>query len=465
MNTPCTKLHLFVDGELSATEAEAFRNHLTRCAECEVELRDLLQLELLASRALAGGGEERAETPSKVTRLRPWLHRAYRTAAPVALAAGLAAVAVFRFQAEPELPAGVWLASANERLLDARLSHPKADRFRPYVPMRGTAPSTEALPLRPLAELEERKDFRGIAAAYALRGDWQQAEAFLSREPESADKANDLAVVAMSRQRWEEALGLLGGALRQEPRHAQALWNRGLALDRRGLVKLAEQSFLEVAALPGQEEGWTKEAKVRAAELKEKHDGEEARWRRQVRETAGRLSTGAADLKALAQQPALAREALYEAVRTATTPGAVTALLPLAKELDRVGGGEVLQDYVRQMAARDFTVRAPLARDYAKLLEGQVAPGLLDTLRRSQEWDLYFGALVHTGEATKDSEGLKALARFAHAARDPWLTLLAERERAWSEDLAGRASAEQLLLTTLRTCEAYGKLFNCAQIN
>ncbi|MFP2910678.1 zf-HC2 domain-containing protein, partial [Pyxidicoccus sp. 3LFB2] len=84
MNTPCTKLHLFVDGELSATEADAFRHHLTRCAECEVGLRDLLQLELLASRALAGANGEHADGAGKVTPLRPWLHRAYRAAVPVA---------------------------------------------------------------------------------------------------------------------------------------------------------------------------------------------------------------------------------------------------------------------------------------------------------------------------------------------------------------------------------------------
>ena len=467
MNTPCTKLHLFVDGELSATEAEAFRHHLTRCAECEVGLRDLLQLEMLASRALAGAGTggEQAEHSRKVTPLRPWLHRAYRTAVPVALAAGMAAVGVFRLQAEPELPGEVWLASATERKLDARLSHPKADSFRPYVPYRGTAQTAEVLPLRPLAELEERQDFRGIAAAYALRGDWQQAEAFLLRAPDSPDKDNDLAVVALSRGRWEDALGLLGGALRREPRHAQALWNRGLALQGRGLKRLAEVSFRDAAALPAQEEGWTKEAETRANELRDSLELEEARWRTQVRETSRRLSAGTADLKELMQQPALAREAFYEAVRTATTPGAVTALVPLAKELDRVGGGSVLQDYVRDMAARDFAVRAPLARDYAKLLDGALTPGLLDSLRRSQEWDLYFGALVHTGAAAKDAEALKALARFAHASRDPWLTLLADRERAWSEDMRGRASAEQLLLNTLRTCEAYTRLFNCTQIN
>ncbi|NMO17368.1 zf-HC2 domain-containing protein [Pyxidicoccus fallax] len=465
MNTPCTKLHLFVDGELSATEAEAFRHHLTRCAECEVGLRDLLQLEMLASRALEGTGVEEAEASRKVTPLRPWLHQAYRAAVPVALAAGLAAVGVFHFQAEPELPGEVWLANATERQLDARLSHPKADRFRPFVPLRGTTHTAEVLPLRPLAELEERQDFQGIAAAYALRGDWQQAEAFLTRAPDSADKDNDLAVVAMSRGRWEDALGLLGGALRREPKHAQALWNRGLALQGRGLKRLAEVSFREAAALPEQEEGWRQEAQGRAADLHDSLETEGARWRKQVLDASTRLAQGTADLKELMRQPALAREAFYEAVRTAPSAAAVTALTPVAKELDRVGGGSVLQDYVKDIAARDFAVRAPLAGDYAKLLNGDLTPGLLDTLRRSQEWDLYFGALVHTGAAAKDAEALKALARFAHASRDPWLTLLADRERAWSDDMRGRASAEQLLLNTLRTCEAYTRLFNCTQIN
>jgi tetratricopeptide (TPR) repeat protein len=468
MNTPCTKLHLFVDGELSATEADAFRHHLTRCSECEVGLRDLLQLELLASRALAGAGGEGAEEarPGKVTPLRPWLHRAYRAAVPVALAAGMAAVGVYRYQATPEMPAEVWLASADARMLDARLSHPKADGFRPYIPMRGTSPTTEALPLRPLAELEERQDFRGIAAAYALRGDWQQAEAFLARAPASADKDNDRAVVALSRQRWEEALELVGGALRQAPKHPQALWNRGLALRGRGLLKQAEESFREVAELPGQDDGWREEARARAEELSELRRSEGARWNALVDEASKQLAQGAADVKALVQQPAVARAALYESVRTATTATQVTAMLPLAQELDRVGGGSVLQDYVNDMAKRDFTLRAPLAREYAKLVTGKTVPGLVETLRRSKEWDLYFGALVHTGEAAKDAEALKALQRFAHGSRDPWLNLLAERERARSEEQAGRAgSAEQLLLATLRTCEAYDKLFHCAEIN
>jgi tetratricopeptide (TPR) repeat protein len=465
--TPCTKLHLFIDGELPEGEAEAFRQHLTRCAECEVGLRDLLQLELLAARAL---GTVEAEAPAKVVPLRPWQHRTVRAAVPLALAAGLATVGVFQLQAEPGMPPEVYLADASARMMAARLSHPEADRWKEFGPMRGPAQAPEPLPLRPLAKLEERKDYRGIAAAYALRGDWQQAEAFLARAPESADTLNDRAAVALSKQNWEEALGYLSGALRKEPRHPQALWNRGLALREAQLLHRAEESFRQVAAMPEQEQGWRTEALARAEELRVKVREEEARWSQQVRDTRLKLVAGV-DADAVRQlvqpsQRAVTRAALYEAVRTAPTAGAVSALLPLAQELDRDGGGTVLQDYVKSVAARDFGKRAPLALEYAKLLDNPASPGVLDMLRHSDEQDLYVGALLLTGAAVKDPEALNALQRFSHASRDPWLHLLMERERARVLDAAGnRESAEQKLLTALHTCKAYEGRFRCAELH
>ncbi|MFY2562430.1 zf-HC2 domain-containing protein [Corallococcus terminator] len=477
MTTPCTnnRLHLFVDGELSATEAEAFRQHLTRCAECESGLRDLLQLELLAARAL-GGAAPVAETTdvvapvsAKVVPLRARLHQVYRAAVPLALAAGLAAVGVFRFQAPPEIPGEVWLASADSRTFEARLSHPKADRFLPYSPMRGTSQATEMLPLRPLAELEERHDFRGIAAAYALRGDWQQAEAFLGREPESADKANDQAVVALSRQRYEEALGLLTSALRQNPNHAQALWNRALVLRERDLLDRAAASFDTVASLG--EEGWSAEARRMAAELRTQLAEERVRWRRQVSDAWLTLTGDAPwDAKQLAQRPVVARAALYEAVRTVTTKEGVEALLPLARELDTLGGGSVLQDYVRQVATRDFAARAPLAQGYAGLLREREtkkdATALLESLRRSGERDIYFGALVQTGSAVVDATALTALKGFAEGTPDPWLHLLAEREGIRRELAAGHtALAEKQLMDAMLTCNGLGNIVPCMELN
>ncbi|NVJ26135.1 MULTISPECIES: zf-HC2 domain-containing protein [Myxococcus] len=476
MTTPCTnnRLHLFVDGELSATEAEAFRQHLTRCAECESGLRDLLQLELLAARAL-GGAAPVAESPdvvepvtAKVVPLRARLQKVYRTALPLAMAAGLATVFI-RFQAPVEIPGEVWLSSADSRTFEARLSHPKADRFLPYSPMRGTSQATEMLPLRPLAELEERHDFRGIAAAYALRGDWQQAEAFLGREPESADKANDQAVVALSRQRYEEALGLLTSALRQNPNHAQALWNRALVLRERDLLDRAAASFDTVASLG--EEGWSAEARRMAAELRTQLAEERVRWRRQVTDAWLTLTGDAPwDVKQLAQRPVVARAALYEAVRTVTSKEDVEALLPLAKELDTLGGGSVLQEYVRQVATKDFAARAPLAQGYAGLLREREtkkdATALLESLRRSGERDIYFGALVHTGSAVVDATALSALRGFAEGTPDPWLHLLAEREGIRRELAAGHtALAEKQLMDAMLTCNGLGNIVPCMELN
>jgi tetratricopeptide (TPR) repeat protein len=465
MNTmPCTRLHLFVDGELPEGEAEAYRQHLTRCAECEVGLRDLLQLEMLAARALQPA---EGEAPAKVTPLRPWMRQAWRAAVPVALAAGMAAVGVFRYQAEPQMPPEVWLESATGRTMEARLSHARADRFKPFSPMRGSALTPEPVSLRPLAQLEERNDYRGIAAAYALRGDWQQAEAFLAKAPDSVDTSNDRAALALSKQQWEEALGLLTGALRQEPHHPQALWNRGLALRGLGLWQRAEETFRQVATLPGQEEGWQLEARMKADELSKEVREDEARWSQQVREARARLADGAdaAEVQQLSQQKAVARAALYETVRTATDAAVVRSLMPLARELD--GGGEpVLQNYVKATAERDFAVRAPLAREYQKLLDGQASPGALDMLRHADAQDLYFGAVLLTGAAVKDEAAFKALQRFAHVARDPWLHLLVEREWARMQDAAGKAdTAEQLLLAARRTCGAYNTQFRCAELH
>jgi tetratricopeptide (TPR) repeat protein len=272
MNTHCTKLHLFMDGELTEVEAEAFRAHLPRCSECEAGLRDLLQLELLATRALGGAAvEAAAEAPreqasgGKVVALRPWLHRAYKVTVPLAAAACMSFFFV-QHRAPATVPGVVFLEDAPTRMLEARLSYPAADHHRPYGPMRGTDSTPEALPLRPLAEMFERGELRGVAAAYALRGDWQQAEAFLEKEKPSADRNNDRAVLAMSRHVYPEALSLLDAALREQPRHPQALWNRGLVLREMGQREQAAASFDAVAAL--NEPGWSDEARAAAALLR-----------------------------------------------------------------------------------------------------------------------------------------------------------------------------------------------------
>lgn len=272
MNAHCTRLHLFMDGELSESDAEGFRNHLPRCAACEGGLRDLLQLELLAARALGvGAAEQPVSNPrGNVVALGAWVRRNARVVAPLAMAASLCAIVVPRMMPVAEVPAVVFLENQSTRELEARLSDPRADQWRRYSPMRGGAEGTEAvqapLPLRPLAEMEERKDFRGIVAAYVLHGQWQQAQAVLAREPASLARDSDLAVVALQDGRHQDALALLDSVVRADPRNAQALWNRGLALRSLHQDARAARDFDQVAALG--EPGWSDEARKLADELR-----------------------------------------------------------------------------------------------------------------------------------------------------------------------------------------------------
>ncbi|RKH57964.1 zf-HC2 domain-containing protein [Corallococcus llansteffanensis] len=270
MNAHCTKLHLFMDGELSEVEAEGFRHHLPRCPACESGLRDLLQLELLAARALTTGAEQPApRAEGNVVTLGAWVRRNARVVAPLAMAASLCAVMVPRMMPVADVPAVVFLENQPTRELEARLSHPRADQWRRYSPMRGGTDVAEAqqpLPLRPLAEMEERKDFRGIVAAYVLHGQWQQAQAVLAREPASLARDNDLAVVALHEGRPQAALELLDAVVRAEPRHAQALWNRGLALHALKQDARAARDFDQVASLG--EPGWSDEARNLAQQLR-----------------------------------------------------------------------------------------------------------------------------------------------------------------------------------------------------
>ncbi len=271
MNAHCTRLHLFMDGELSEADAEGFRNHLPRCAACEGGLRDLLQLELLAARALGAGAAEApaAKPGGNVVALGAWVRRNARVVVPLAMAASLCAMVVPRMMPAAEVPAIVFLQNQSTRELEARLSDPRADNHRPYSPMRGGAEGVEAgkvtLPLRPLAEMEERKDFRGIVAAYVLHGQWQQAQAVLAREPASLARDIDLSVVALQDNRYQDALSLLDMVLRADPRNPQALWNRGLALRGLGQKESAALAFDQVAALG--EPGWSEEARKLAKEL------------------------------------------------------------------------------------------------------------------------------------------------------------------------------------------------------
>jgi hypothetical protein len=257
----------------------------------------------------------------------------------------------------------------------------------------------------------------------------------------------------MRRQDWQGALGLLRQALQANPEYPQALWNRGVVFRELGVTELAEHDFAAVEALD--ESGWSGEAYTLVTELRRERAERQRHRAAEVARLLERLSSdGRLPDEELKARPVLARAALYEAVRSAESTSRVKGLLPLATALDQLDGGEpLLRGYVHQVAARDFTVRAPLARAYAALLRDPNASSaeLLERLRASGERDILLGALLRERSRAEHEE----LLRLARESNEPLFILLSEREVTRRELAAGhRQRAEQRLLSALRTCQA-----------
>ncbi|GEN08276.1 Putative zinc-finger [Myxococcus fulvus] len=490
MSPPCHKLYLFLDGELPPVDEENFRHHLARCPMCATGLHEAMQLELLGFQALHEEGlpsdDELIAAPEAVLPAwptppwpRPSWRQRLRSLAPawpravkvwavggVALAAVLLAL-VLAVPMSRQTPPEVWGAHVSQRGLEGRVAYARADGYRRYVPMRAgpEAPeSTTPLPLSELAELEERGDLHGIAAAYLVRQDWRQASDFLRRTRPSVDRDSDLALIALEQGRREEALELLEAVLRAAPNHPQALWNRALVLRELGLSLQAAEAFDAVVRLG--EPGWSEEARLRATALRSEtnlrsrdfHDA------RAAAQNLASLEGSRLPLEEARRFPGVVRLVFYDAVRAAPTREAVLRLLPLARVLDEVQGGSTLADTVNRVSLADFQRRGPLARDYARLLrqEHPTPDAFLETLRRSGEEDLYLGALV-TLDAVEGH--LDDFERIARASQDPWLVLLAERELSVREEREGQWwKAEQRLRAALASCTGRGLAYRCATL-
>lgn len=458
MSTLCQKLHLYFDGELPPEEEENFRHHLARCDACGEQLHELMQLELLSQKAL--------EMPLPLEDLRPRRRVPSRVLWSVGAVAALAAsvLVMLTLSVRTEPPSDAWVAQAPTRSLEARVTWGSADRYRPYVPMRGGNDADSHVSLRELARMEERGELLGIAAAYLLRGDTKQAAAFLERAPASLDRECDRAVVAMESGDYERALTLLDGVLQAKPEHAQALWNRGLVLREMGLTMMAAEAFEAVAKLG--EPGWSEEAKERARTLRQETMSHIRSWQEAnaailalVTEPGARLPLAEAR-----RHPGVVRSTFYDVLGAVTSREAALALLPLAEELDRAYGGTVLRDTVRRVAERDFRRRAPLARGYAQLVrkEHPAPEAFLAELARSGEEDLYLGALLLLRAAPRHVEDF---VRAARAQKDPWFELMAERELAAQEESQGEWwKAEERLLRALESCREQRLMYRCANL-
>ncbi|WP_426746609.1 hypothetical protein VZQ01_00215 [Myxococcus faecalis] len=357
----------------------------------------------------------------------------------------------------------LWLTDARTRPLEARLSVPAADVHRPYSRPREERASV-AVPLRELARLEEKADRAGIAASYLVHGDPQQGLAHLQHAQPSLNRDNDQAVALLLLGRHDDALERLDTLLEASGRHPQALWNRALVLREMGLHLVSASVFDEVAALG--EAGWSKEAREQAAALRRSVTQRMESWKR-THAAMTRLSTDArapVPLEEARQHPGIARGLFYDAVRTAPSSARVTALLPLAELLDGIHGGTALAEYTRATAARDFTRRAPLAAEYARLLETRAAASadLLTRLRASGEADLLLGAKLRSPDAPSPPDEWESLARKWN---DPWVELLVQDALAMQEGLAGEAwQADQRLKAALTLCREKRLRPRCADL-
>ncbi|MFP2912811.1 zf-HC2 domain-containing protein, partial [Pyxidicoccus sp. 3LFB2] len=305
----CGELPRFLDGELPSEEQGRFREHLAGCESCSLAFRDALQLQLLGQVTLEAGppGASLESRRRAARRWRGWRPRWQWLTGGGVLVAALVAWVLLPWLRDAD--AVQWLVPEDGRYLEARLTYAVVDRhYRRYVSDRSEpdgAPRVTALPLHALSRMEAREDLHGIATAYLLHGAPWQARAFLRRMPPSADRACDLAVIALQRARdtepssaegtWlkqthlEEALELLEGVLRERPSHPQALWNRALVLREMGLTLLAAQAF-EAVAKQG-EPGWSDEARAQARKLRDDTLARRARVEGELRGDA-RLDDG-----------------------------------------------------------------------------------------------------------------------------------------------------------------------------
>lgn len=482
MSTPCDSLQAFADGELPPTDAQAFGTHLAGCERCQSELTRLLQLEQLGRRYLERHGQ--VEVPWHAIPRNRWL---------VAGAAVLSAVVVLllitpRFSGGPTARGVPELWARQQRTLEARVTYPEADAYHPMVQSlmgSANAPRGSEVSHAIMGQLEEQGNLSQLVAAYLAVGtpDTARAKQLLQRMQSErkwdADVLCDLGVAHYvdaqaledSRRMGElrEALHLFNEVLRRAPTHVQARWNRALVYRDLGLPLLAMEEFSALERTEPNDQ-WRNEAREKRTRLASALQQRQANWK--AADSAGfeLISRGVSALpEALryADVPLMRRD-FYHAVRARTSAVEVREFLPLAKELDRLaGGGTVLEEYVQRIAARDFSVRAPLAARYARLMTGKVASGneeaLLRTFLASDEDDIALGALTYA--VSHLPQYTRQLVERTRVSQDPWFRVLGLQMEATQEQKLERYDrAQKLLEEALSICKREQLVYRCIEV-
>jgi len=488
----CHALHRFVDGELTAVEADAYRAHLVGCADCQAEFpRVMGLLGLLDSAAeasdrpaarpqlaevgvAADAPANRPQAATDVVPIRPWRRRvvlgAMLAAAAAAIVVAIATRSGRRRGAHPDTAPVVALISAdNARPSVARFAYPGAADYRPYQPKRGAAADAASVPFATIAALEARGDWHGVGVAALLQGDRVQAARYLARATSSPDVEADRAALALvegDQAALADALTALDRVLAARPDHPAAAWNRAQILARLGLARVAASELDRIAA-SGQP-GWSAEAARTADQLRSTVAAEQAGWNADWAAGKQLVADGALPAPGHATgRPGIFRLMFYDAVRTAPTAARVRALRPLAVELDAVAGTAVLTALVERVAASDFARRAPLAARFRAVvvdevvLDGAAQARLLDELRRAHADDLVLGALYRFDAVAANQAEYDGL---ANRAGDPWFAAIGAGERATTALLRHDRVAAEAILGAARRAALAAQVYYRAEV-
>ena len=438
------KVDAFADGELSPAEAEAFRAHLVECAECQAELRDIMMLAAVTQPAAATAARvEPAHRP--LPPIIPIASRRRRIF--VAVTTSLAVAAAIALMWRAARPEPIVLAQADKRPLEARLSYGAADRWRPYDVERATGTAREEVRVDTLARLEAKGEWRGLAGGYLLGGETERAGEALARAGDSADVESDRAALALQKRDAAMALAHATRALTLAPGHAQAAWNRALALRDLGLPRAAANAF-EAIAHKG-EKGWSDEAKSRAATLRAAESERERAWLAAADAAKTMLTSGEPPAAEIVRAyPGLVQDYVRRALHT---PGGKQKLLPLLPPATRVAWDVSVDD---EQAAKDALERGD-GVEAAKLLadaDRRCLAALIDYRCASLEYALAIAESKQRRAADAEKTALAGWQRARDAGADPrelprrFLVLLADLARAGDKPALADAYVDEARL-------------------
>jgi hypothetical protein len=429
----CKLAGAFADGELPAAALPVYGQHLADCDRCARELELIFALKGLAETALPARAvvTEQIRVPRRVR----W---GWLSVDALGLLTAVAAVTLVA------LPRGESWVTGPTRSIEPRLTDPRADVFRPFDQTRGS--SGVEVSYDGLGELQRKNDIKGLVSRLLLQRQVADAERLLA----GSELDQERAVAALLAGRPEEGLGHSERALARtaagQAGWVQARWNRALALREMGLGRAAAAAFRAVEAVG--EPGWSGEAglwarklEAQVAERKQRFEDARAAAERMVRDHTP-PATAIID-----GWPDLVRDSFYEALRTAPSANAVSALAPVAQALDAHYGGHTLGDFLAAIERLDFAPRRPLASHYTRFLadEAKVPPTFARTLRGAGApgRDLLLGMVLAAPKLASGPGELVALAALGH---DPWLEVEALGAAARLEtDMAVSGARETLL--------------------